>query len=221
MASYFSQIPNIQYPKFSDDGRISEYEVVKNIFKRGVLREDIFKNLSFFTKYDIIGDERPDQVAFKVYDDPTLDWLVLIANNIINVGYEWPMEQRSFDRYLLDKYGSYDNINNIHHFESDEIKDSKGATILRQGTIIPETFTLSYFDSFLGRQIFKSNFANPVTNYEYEVRINDNKRNIFLLKPQYLSVVNDDIENIMTYKKGSTQYVSRSLKKADDSNIRQ
>jgi hypothetical protein len=216
MPEYFSQLPSIQYSKFSKDGKISEYETVKNIFKRGVLREDIFKNLAFFKKYEIIGDERPDQVADKIYDDPTLDWLVLIANNIINVNDQWPMSQRSFDRYLLDKYGSYQNINSIRHFESEEVKNTNGVIILKAGTQIEESFELSYYDELLGQQKFISNIAIPITNYQYEVRLEENKRNIFILKPEYLQVVYDDIENIMTYKKGSTQYISGSLKKADN-----
>jgi hypothetical protein len=216
MPSYFNQIPNVQYPKFSFEGSISEYETVKNIFKRGVLREDIFSNLSFFIKYSIVGDERPDQIADNFYNDPTLDWLILIANNIINVQFEWPMDQRSFDRYLLDKYGSYEKMNEIHHFESQEIKNTNGVIILPEGKIVEENFSVSYYDSILNQQIFESNITTPITNYQYEINLEENKRNIFILKPQYLQVIYDDIENIMTYKKGSTQYISRSLKKADN-----
>ena len=79
MPSYFRQVPDFEYVNTTNDGRnISDYSRVKNLFKRGKLRDDIFGDLSFFTKYQIIGDERPDNVAYKVYDDETLDWLVLI-----------------------------------------------------------------------------------------------------------------------------------------------
>jgi hypothetical protein len=64
-----------------------------------------------------------------------------------------------------------------------------------------------------------ANISIPVTNYEYEVEIEDAKRNIFLLKPQYLSVVRDDLEEMMIYKKGSTQYTSETLKTADNIRI--
>ncbi len=139
---------------------------------------EVTRNLAFFKKYEIIGDERPDQVADKIYDDPTLDWLVLIANNIINVNDQWPMSQRSFDRYLLDKYGSYQNINSIRHFESEEVKNTNGVIILKAGTQIEESFELSYYDELLGQQKFISNIAIPITNYQYEVRLEENKRNI-------------------------------------------
>jgi hypothetical protein len=219
MSNYFKRIPDVEYPNFLPDGKISEFEKVKNIFKRGTIREDIFENLSFFVKYNIVGDERPDSVADKFYDDPNLDWVVLIANNIINVYEEWPMPERAFDRYLIDKYGSYENIYSIKHFETEEIKNSSNVIIVKEGLIVPETFSMSYFDENLDQQIFKGNIAKPVTNYDYEVRLNENKRTIFLLKSQYLQLLFDDIEFVMTYKKGSTQFVSRSLKRADNTRI--
>lgn len=219
MSNYFKKIPDVEYPNFLQNGKISQFEKVKNIFKRGVIREDIFDNLSFFTKYNIIGDERPDNVANKVYDDPNLDWIVLLSNNIVNVYEEWPMPERSFDRYLKDKYGSFENIYSIKHFETREIKNSSNVVIVKEGLIVPETFFITYFDENIDEQIFIGDAATPVTNYEYEVKLNEKKRSIFLLKSQYLQLVFDDLETVMTYKKGSTQYVSRTLKRADDSRI--
>lgn len=219
MSNYFKQIPDIEYPKLSSDGKISEFEKIKNIFKRGTIREDIFEDLSFFEKYNIIGDERPDNVADKIYDDPNLDWIVLLANNITNVYEEWPMPERSFDRYLTDKYGSFENINAIKHFETEEVKNSSGVVIVKEGLIVPESFFISYYDSNLDQQVFKGNIANPVTNYEYEVRLNEKKRTIFLLKGRYLQIVFDDLETVMRYKKGSTQFVSRTLKRADNTKL--
>lgn len=216
MPYFFSQVPNVEYPKFYDDGKISEYESVKNIFKRVVVREDIFENLSFFQKYNIIGDERPDMVADKFYDDPSLDWVILLSNNIINLNYEWPLTQRQFDRYLLDKYGSYENIYFIHHFESIKVTSSNGTTILKEGTIIPETFSLRYYDASLGQSVLRTNLSVPITNYEYETRLEDLKRTIYILKTDYLQLVLEDMKDIMTYKKGSTQYISGSLKRADN-----
>ena len=42
------------------------------------------------------------------------------------------------------------------------------------------------------------------------------KRNIYLLKADYVELVLDDVQRLMPYKKGSTQYVSRTLKKGED-----
>ena len=84
--NYFKNLPDFEYVNRTEDGkRISDYTKVKNLFKRGKLREDIFQNTTFFEKYQIEGDDRPDNVADKVYGDPTLDWVVLLSNNIINI----------------------------------------------------------------------------------------------------------------------------------------
>lgn len=219
MSDYFKRLPDVEYPKISSDSKISEYEKIKNIFKRGVIREDIFENLSFFEKYSIIGDERPDNVANKFYKNADLDWVILLANNITNVYEEWPMPARAFDRYLIDKYGSFENIYSIKHYETEEVKNSNGVVIVKAGLIVPETFTISYFDSKLDQQVFKGDIVTPVTNYQYEERIEDQKRSIFILKNKYLQLLFDDIESVMIYKKGSTQYVSRTLKRADNSKL--
>lgn len=223
---YFRNIPDFEYiSRIKDNQNISDYVTVKNLFKRGKLREEIFGSLSFFTKYNIIGDERPDNVAFKIYNDETLDWIVLLSNNILNIKTEWPLPQKAFDRFLIDKYkvgdepeeNTYSRIyNGIHHYESPEIKNSSGIVILKKGLTIPQFFTLRYYDFILEKEVFESNFAIPVTNFEYENKIQESKRNIFLLKPRYLNIVYNDLDNIMTYKQGSGQYVSRTLKRADN-----
>ena len=83
MSNYFKKVPNFEYVSRLPDANISDYIPVKNLFKKGALREDIFQDLAFFTKYQVQGDDRPDNVAFKVYDDSSLDWLVLAANNVL------------------------------------------------------------------------------------------------------------------------------------------
>ena len=82
---YFRNIPNFEYVDRTKDGQnISDYTEVKNLFKRGKLREDIFQDLTYFTKYKVVGDMRPDEVAYDVYGDANLDWIVMLSNNIIN-----------------------------------------------------------------------------------------------------------------------------------------
>ena len=81
---YFREVPNFNYVNL-DSNVSSEYIQMKNLFKRAKIRDDILDNVRFFNKYSIVGDERPDQVALKFYDDEKFDWLVLLSNNIINI----------------------------------------------------------------------------------------------------------------------------------------
>ena len=124
MSNYFKQLPDFEYVSRLPDAKISDYIKVKNLFKKGKLREDIFQSVAVFEKYQIRGDDIPDNVAFDVYQDSKLDWLILACNNILNIQTEWPMRQTDFDRFMLEKYVSYDTLfNGVHHYETTEIRD--------------------------------------------------------------------------------------------------
>ena len=214
---YFRQVPNFQYVDRSPgDQTISNYIEVKNLFKKAKLRDDIFSDLSFFTKYSILGDERPDNVAYKFYNDSTLDWIILLSNNVINVQTEWPLSQQGFYNYLIDKYGSEEVFNEVHHYETIQVNNTSGAIIVRAGLKVPSDYSISYFDVNNGQTMNYRNITVEVSNYDYEEKIQNDKRNIFVLKPNYLNLIFNDLEDIMPYKKGSTQYVNATLKKGDN-----
>jgi len=88
--------------------------------------------------------------------------------------------------------------------------------IIPSGARVSVGQSVSYYDYGLKQQVIVTDVALPVTNYMHEQKINDEKRNIFLLKPIYLNIVFDDLENIMEYKKGSTQFVSETLVRGDN-----
>ena len=218
MSNYFSYIPDLDYVSRLPDANIGDYIRVKNLFKKGKIREDIFQDLSFFEKYKIIGDDRPDNVAFEIYGDSKLDWVVLLSNNILNIQTEWPLPQTDFDRFVLDKYDdNYNTLyNGIHHHETEEVENSQGVTIVPAGLRVDSYYSVSYYDFFIEQPITTGNISVPVTNYEYEEKIEDNKRNIYLLKTSYVGIVLNDMPEIMEYKEGSSQYVSETLKRGDN-----
>tara|TARA_Y100000401_G_scaffold67304_1_gene53863 strand:- start:5938 stop:6588 length:651 start_codon:yes stop_codon:yes gene_type:complete len=212
MSNYFSKLPNFEYVSRLPDAKISDYIAVKNLFKRGAIPEDILDTVALFTKYQIRGDDRPDNVAFFEYGDEDLDWIVLACNNIINIQSEWPMTQEVFNDYLLNKYGSYENMYEIHHYETIELRTFDGLLILEGGLIVDEdfTFTHSYGD------VQTHSPVTTVTNYEYEEMLEDKKRSIFLLKPEYVAIVKDDFESIMGYERGSEGYINKNMKRGDN-----
>ena len=218
MSEYFSKLPDFEYISRLPDAKISDYITVKNLFKKGAIAEDILDNLALHTKYQIKGDDRPDNVAFDVYGNSNLDWLILACNNIINVQNEWPMLQNDFDSFLLDKYQTYENLNAIHHYETVEVKNSKDVVVIPAGLKCESNYTTTYFDYNIQQQVdvLSSTCVTEVTNYQYEEKIEDAKRNIYTLKPRYLGIIRDDMENSMQYKEGSTQYVNRTLKRAEN-----
>ena len=215
---YFSNLGDFLYVNRTRDGiNEGDYSLVKNLFKRAKLREDIYQDLAFFSKFDVLGDDRPDNVADIIYGDPTLDWVVLLSNNIVNVQSEWPLSQADFNRYITDKYGTEEKLySGIHHYESREVKASDGTIIIPSGARVSIGQSVSFFDEITDQQVIRTDVAMPITNYMHEDRLNNEKRNIFLLKPIYLNILFDDIEEIMANKKGSTQFVSRTLVTGDN-----
>ena len=215
---YFSNLTDFLYVNRTVDGRSEgDFSVVKNFFKRAKLREDIFQDLAFFTKYTVIGDDRPDTVATKIYDDPTLDWVVLLSNNIVSIQSEWPLGQAAFNTYVTEKYGDETTLySGIHHYESREVKANDGTIIIPSGARVSVGQSVSFFDEDSSQQIIRTDVAMPVTNYMFEEKLNDEKRNIFILKPIYLNILFDDIDQIMRNKKGSTQFISETLVRGDD-----
>lgn len=218
--TYFRQLPNFNYvSRLNNPNSSSDYIEVKNLFRRGKIREDIFNDFTTFTQYTIIGDERPDYVAYKFYDDSSLDWLILHANNIVNVRNEWPLTQRDFENYLLEKYGSIEGYSSIKHYESKETRDSLDNIILPAGLIIDENYSITYRDTGTGNEVIASDISFGVTYQEYEQRIQNERRNIYVLKPQFVEIVLNDIEDIMTYTE-SSQYINDTLKQGDNIKIK-
>ena len=210
--SYFKQLPRLDYPSLANDRNSAyDYQIVKNLFKRAVLRDDVFDEITAFEKYSVVGDERPDQVAYNFYNDPNLDWVILTTNNIIHVRDEWPMGNQDFLTYLNEKYTAQ-QLTNIHHYETEILRDSSGKLIQRGGITVPEGFSVTFLDNGVSRTESK---IKSFSFLEHETNLNDDKRNINILKQEYLSLFLDNFADIMEYKP-STQFVSENLKRTEN-----
>lgn len=217
---YFRQLPNFNYVSRLDQKVSStDYVEVKNLFKRAKVREDFFQNFTAFTRYTIVGDERPDNVADKFYNDPELDWVILYINNIINVRDEWPLTNVSFKNHMLDKYGSIQGYSAVHHYETTEVRDQANNIIISAGLEVDQDFTITYRDVAQDKEVIASGITRAVTNEEYETRLQNEKRQIYVLRSAYLGIVLDDVERVMTYSP-SSQYISDTLKRGDNINIK-
>lgn len=143
--SYFRELPDFEYiANFSNQSFNTDYVVTKNIFKRAKLRDDIANAVTAFNYYQIIDSERPDQIAQKIYNNSDLDWVILITNNITNINDQWPLDNNSFYKYLIDKYGGDDKIAEVHHYETIETRDEYNRLIVQGGLQIDPPKTLSF-----------------------------------------------------------------------------
>jgi len=211
---YFRELPNIDYQSFLSDSLSSQsYITVKNLFRRNKLRDDLSNVFTLFNKYEIPEGSRPDLVAEEFYGNAELDWVVLLTAGIINVRDEWPLSNYNLYRYAENLYG-IDGLNDVRYYETKEVKDSSGRLILPKEKVVDSNFTIPDPDDYTATL----NPVRPVTNWEYEVRKNDEKSSIYLLRREYLQQFLNDMREIMTYDL-SSEYVSEGLIQTENTRV--
>ena len=182
--SYFRELPNFEYiANFPNQSFNTDYVLTKNIFKRAKLRTDIANAITAFNYYQIVDNERPDQVAAKVYDNADLDWVILTTNNITNINQDWPLDNNSFYKYLIDKYGSEEELGKTHHWETVEFKDEYGRIVVPGGYQVDPAKSLSVTTFEGANEYTLTEFPNENTNYNITINLN-----------QYVPVYNSGIE---------------------------
>ena len=210
--SYFKQLPELDYPSLANDRKSAyDYQIVKNIFKRAVIRNDIFDEVTAFEKYSVEGDERPDQVAYDFYNDSGLDWVILTTNNIIHVRDEWPMGSQDFLTFLNEKYTD-EQLSNVHHYETKILRDSRGRLMQPEGLKVKSNHSITFLDNGVLRT---ESSIKQVTFLEHETDLNDAKRNINILKSEYLGLFLENFREIMEYQR-SSQFINQDLKKTEN-----
>jgi len=210
---YFRELPDLRYPSFLPEKVSSlDFIEVKNVFRRVKLRDDLNNNFTLFNKYEIPMGARPDNVAEDLYGSAQFDWIVLTVAGIINVRNEWPLNNRDLFDYANNKYG--DSLNSTRFFETTEVKDSEGRLILSKGKIVDSNFTIPK----PGAPTATLNPVVGISNFEYETRLNDEKRSIFVLREEYIQEFLNDMREIMTYKK-SSEFIDNKTIQTENTNI--
>ena len=210
---YFRELPNLRYPSFLPEKTSSlDYVEVKNIFRRAKLRDDLQNNFTVFDKYEVPMDARPDTVAEDLYGSAQFDWVVLTVAGILNVRNEWPLSDKDIYDYSFDKYG--ESLNSVRFFETKEVKDTNGRLILPEGKVVDSNFTIPK----PGEPTATLNPVTGISNYEYEVRLNEEKRNIFVLREEYLQEFLSDMRDLMIYNE-SSEYLNDKVIQTENTNI--
>ena len=222
---YFRELPDLDYQSFlSSRTSNDEYLRVKNLFRRNKLRDDLANVFTLFNKYEIVEGARPDTIAEELYGSAELDWIVLLTAGITNVRDQWPLSNRDLYNYTVKKYG-LENINNVHHYETNEIRDSSNRLIMSAGKIVDSDFKISYYDNGVmytndltqlgaGVEVL-TNVTRAISNSDYEVLKNNEKSSIYLIKPGYVQQLLNDMRIDMLYGK-SSEYVTDKLARTEN-----
>ncbi len=216
---YFRELPNMRYPSFLPDKNSSlEFVETKNLFRRIKLRDDFKNIITLFDKFEVPEGLRPDTVAEGLYGSDELDWVVLITAGITNVRNQWPLSSKEIYDYSLEKYGT--DLNNPRYWVTKEIRDSNGKLIMSKDNVVDPDFSISYYDTGLSINVTKSGseVRTAVSNYEYETLLNDKKRNIFVLKPEFLQQFLNDFRDLMVYD-NSSQFINDNVIQTENTSI--
>tara|TARA_X000000368_G_scaffold362997_1_gene307924 strand:+ start:62 stop:799 length:738 start_codon:yes stop_codon:yes gene_type:complete len=233
--SYFRELPNVAYQSpLGHKISSTEYTVIKNIFRRTKLLDYLSDKTTLFNKFIIGEGDRPDTIADYYYGDPELDFVVLLTAGVTNIVNDWPLGDHDLYEHTLHKYGTTAKMNEVHHYETKEIRDELNRLILPEGLIVDDEFKIDgpgkkYRVSGAAPITWKlvadegnitltndelsvatDNIAYPVTNFDYEIIENEKKRKIDLLRPEYVQQFLLDFREIMRYDRNS-QYISDKL----------
>ena len=167
---YFDMIPKIYY----DSKANNKYDLLTNLMTRVKLRTDIKDDIFDYDYYDVIDGETPEIIAHKYYDNPELHWTILIANDIVDYYRDWPMTTQRFEEYVKDKY---ENPQDVHHYE---ISQTSGDT----------TKTIN-----VGLNNTDYESASVISNYIYEQRLQDEKRQIRLISQRFIKQFVDEFKS--------------------------
>lgn len=224
--SYFRELPDLLYPSnLLHKNSSRDYVAIKNLFRRVKISDWIQDNVVFFEKYVIKDGERPDTLAESIYGSADRDWIIVLTCGITNIKDEWPLSNYDLYRYAENKYGN--DLNAIHHYETIEVRDTRGRLILPAGQVVDQNFTIptpydaSATNYYIGVRPQTSNIdyksvnsdINPVvgiSNYEYETIENEKKREINLMKPGYLQQFLNDMRTLMNYQESSS-FIDKKL----------
>ena len=221
MSKFFTKFPTIQYDIAGY--QYKNYQNVTNIFYRLRILRSVLSNISTYYTYIVKDYDTPEILADKVYGDSEAHWIILLANDMIDAKYDWPMNETVFGKYIIGKYGSIENAQTtIHHYEK-VIRREESASgtltetrfIVNQQKLTVNDMTVPY-DTFAtlaltqevntynmgnGKTVHETIDGDAITNYDYEFQLNEQKRTIKIIKQDYYPQILYEFNNITNANK--------------------
>jgi hypothetical protein len=224
MASFFDKFPVIPYD--INGKQRSEYQLITNIFFRMRFLRQVMSDMTTYYEHIISDDQTPEILADRMYGDPMAHWVILLANNIIDPQYDWPLNSNDFDRYIINKYGSIENAQTTyHHYEKVVSREeSTSGTITEYRYVINQANLASNLSSTLstvpydhygnlaedqevstynlqdGGTVIEIISREAISNYDYEHSKNEAKRTIKVIKPEYYPQIVREFENLVGFE---------------------
>jgi len=205
MAQFFTRFPRIAYDIAGK--QLTNYQVATNLFFRLAVVREALNNISAYYNHIISDHETPEILAEQVYGNPEAHWVILLTNEIVDPQYDWPLNYREFQNFIIDKYGSIATAKTTYHHYEKVITREESATglvtttrfIVNEDKLtdnalsvpydyyagLAETQTVNTYNMSDGKTVVEIVNRNAVNNYDYENELNESKRQIKIIKPQY------------------------------------
>ena len=168
--SYFNNFSTMLYDPVGDGSA----KLCTNIMSRVRVRANMKKEMVMLDKYDVKENETPEIVADRHHGSVYYHWVVMLLNDISDVNHDWVKSTRQMQKYLFSKYTQI-QLTETHHYEISQTSGDTTTTIEVENSTYPS--------------------ATAITNYDYEIAINDSKREIDLLRNDFLTFFLDEFQS--------------------------
>lgn len=206
MSNYFDHFPKTVY----NLGDQNSLDSIANLTVNYTFIGDLLNNTSAYYEYSISDGDTPEIVSHKIYGTPYYHWIILKINNMVDVNNDWPMDSKTFDTFINQKYNSMATaMSNTHSYNKIEttILLANNEQISQQITEIdstvytalsPSTTNYALKDGTPNGTLIKVVITkNTKSKYEYEFELNESKRSIKMLRQEFISPVVQEFHRIM------------------------
>lgn len=218
MALFFDLFPKIPYN--TGGTRLTNYDTVTNILFRLQVIKSVLDNVSAYYEHTIQDGDTPEILAEKVYRNPEAHWIILLANEIVDPQYGWPLNGRDFRNYIENKYGSLAWAKtNIHHYEKVITREESETGFVTETRFdidfqqltqsepekhydnyvdLPEQFVETF--NFGGNKtVIQTTGKAAISYYDWELDLNEKKRLIKIIKPEYYPQIINEFNELTRF----------------------
>ena len=188
MPYLFRSFPKVNYSLKKN----KNFELLTNITLRFKVRDIIKNRTAIYFDYVVKDSDRPDIIASKYYDDPTLDWIIFLVNDIVDPYYDWPLSDESFDSYMRTLYGSNAEAKSTV-FEYRKIINNQSVRF--DGKIIPKRTVVVDLNTY---NSLAATDREQISAYDYYFEQNAEKRKIKILDKQFVSSLVREVDLIFS-----------------------
>ena len=208
MSKFFNYFPKTVYSL----DNTNNVDAVTSIVSRFSFENSFRDNTSVYYEYNIQDSDTPEIIASKFYGDSEKHWVVLMLNQIIDPQFDWPLDQRTIISFITEKYSANASVGqsgvnwaqaNIHSYYKVETRTTNSTNTELQtklqidantyANVAATTTNLTLED---GNSITIKVSKETKSYYDYEVEQNETKRTIKLLKPEFVSPIEDELRTV-------------------------